>query len=208
MNNSRPAAVIFDLGKVLLDFDYEIAVRRILDKSSVAPESILFQIQHSPILRDYESGALTTHEFYKQISRETGFTGTEAEFSDMFSDIFSPIESMINIQAELRRRGVPTYILSNTNELAINHILARFPFMKNFNGYVYSYEHGSSKPEQKLYEVIEQTTGYSGPHLLYIDDNPDNVGAALNRNWRALVHRCPDETEQFIRAHGLLVDKF
>ena len=43
-------AVVFDLGKVLLDFDYSIAARRIAAASKVPPERIRDFIDHSPLL--------------------------------------------------------------------------------------------------------------------------------------------------------------
>ncbi len=58
---------------------------------------------------------------------------------------------MIALHAELRGRGVPTYIFSNTNDLAIEHIRRNFPFFKNFVGYIYSYEIGAMKPDARIY---------------------------------------------------------
>src|SRR5206468_4346795 len=122
----KPSAIVFDLGKVLVDFDYSIAARKLGARCKMAPEQIKFFIAHSPLLIQLETGQITSQKFYDEISAATGFCGDFDEFSSSFSDVFSPIEPMIEFQASLRRRGFPTYILSNTNDLATTHIRQSF----------------------------------------------------------------------------------
>src|SRR6185436_20117430 len=98
----------------------------------------------------------------------TGFCGTADDFGGYFADIFAPIPAMIELHAALRRQGLPTWIFSNTNPLAVDHIRRRFPFFREFDGYILSYEHGSMKPDAKLYEVVEHETKHRGAELLYI----------------------------------------
>ena len=74
---------------------------------------------------------------------------------------------MLDLHRRLRHAGLPTYIFSNTNELAIDHIRARFPFFHQFDGYILSYEHNAMKPDPRLYTVVEQTTGRAGPIALH-----------------------------------------
>ncbi len=63
---------------------------------------------------------------------------------------------MIELHAELRQRGFKTYIFSNTNDLAIEHIRRNFPFFQNFDGYIFSYEVKSMKPGPAIYEALER----------------------------------------------------
>lgn len=200
----RPAVVVFDLGKVLLDFDYAIAGRKFAARGKLTFEQIALHLGQSPLLLRYETGELTTAEFYAQIRAATGFAGDLAEFADYFGDIFTPIEPMIDLQARLRRHGVPTYIFSNTNELAVQHIRRRFPFFLTFNGYVFSHEHHAMKPQARLYEVVEQISGRRGDEILYLDDRPENVAAGAARGWQALVHEAPDLSCSFVESFGLL----
>src|SRR5437870_4541275 len=136
----RPHVVVFDLGKVLVDFDYSIAARRIAARGRLSAEEIKRLIDHSPLLFRYETGRLTKEQFFAEICSATGFSGGLDEFSEFFADIFVPIEPMVALHAALRQRGVPTYIFSNTNELAAGHIRRQFPFFSDFDGYILSYE--------------------------------------------------------------------
>ncbi|MEO6036643.1 MAG: HAD family phosphatase [Verrucomicrobiota bacterium] len=197
-----PEVVVFDLGKVLVDFDYNIAARTISSRGRLTPEEVQSFIDHSPLLFRYETGLMTKDEFFSEVCAGTGFSGALEEFASHFSDIFSPIQPMIEWNAALRRKGIPTYIFSNTNELAIAHIRERFPFFKDFSGYVLSYEHGAMKPIARLYEVVERVTGKRGEAILYLDDRAENVAAGSARNWQTILQESPEKTFAQVRSFG------
>lgn len=201
---SRPEVVVFDLGKVLVDFDYSIAARRIAARSTTPPQDIQHFIDHSPLLFRYETGSMTREQFFEEIRRMTGFLGGIEEFGQFFADIFSPMDKMIELQARLRRHGVPTFIFSNTNDLAISHIRRNFPFFANFEGYVLSYEHGAMKPDAALYEVVERVTKRKGKQILYLDDRIENTRAGVSRGWQVIQHQNETASRQTIEELGLL----
>ena len=186
--------VVFDLGKVLVDFDYSIAARKIAARSTMPLDDINRFIGDSDLTVKYELGVVTRREFFEQTRQAIGFHGTLEEFGEFFADIFTEIPPMIELHAELRRRGVPTYIFSNTNDLAIEHIRRNFPFFKKFNGYIFSCEIGAMKPDVKIYEALEKLAGRRGADILYLDDRPENVAGGAVRGWRAILHETPEKT--------------
>jgi len=196
--------VVFDLGKVLVDFDYSIAVSRIAGRSNLSPDGVEQFFFRSPLLVDYESGRLTRREFFEQARQATGFRGTLDEFGEFFADIFTEIPPMIELHAGLRRRGFKTFIFSNTNDLAVEHIRRNFPFFQNFDGYIYSYEVGAMKPEAKIYESLERLAGRHGAEIVYLDDRPENVAAGAARGWRTILHETPEKSHQALAALGVL----
>ena len=101
---------------------------------------------------------------------------------------------MVQLQAALRQRGLPSYIFSNTNELAVEHIRQSFPFFAKFDGYILSYEHGVMKPDAALYEVVERKCGRRGAEILYLDDRPENVDAGAARGWQVILQESPEKT--------------
>lgn len=187
-------AVVFDLGKVLVDFDYGIAARNLAAVSRAPAPDIQHLIEKSPLLVQFETGLINRNQFFRQVCDATGFCGEQAQFDSMFADIFSAIEPMIDFHARLRKAGTRTYIFSNTNDLAVGHIRARFAFFSNFDGYVLSYEHGAMKPDRKIYEVVEKMTGSRGPEILYIDDRLENVETGKAMGWQTIWHQTPEET--------------
>src|SRR5512141_977259 len=187
-------AVVFDLGNVLLDFDYGIAIRRIAARGKLGAEEIGSYISQAPLLYQYETGLLTSEEFFSEVCTVTGYRGNLEEFGMCFGDIFVPIEPMIDLQRQLRSRGLPTYIFSNTNDLAIRFIRRSFPFFSDFDGYILSYQHRAMKPDPKLYEVVERESGRRGGEILYIDDRQENIETGAARGWRVILQETPEKT--------------
>ena len=201
---SSPKGVVFDLGKVLLDFDYSVAARNIAAHCSLSADAVAELINHSPLLFRYETGLMSTTEFYEEVKRHTQFAKGCADFEPLFADIFSPIEEMIALNERLRARHIPTYIFSNTNPIAIAHIRQKYPFFKNFTAYVLSYEHSAMKPTPSIYEVVEKITGLRGADILYLDDRLENIEAGAARGWHTIHHSAPQPSIQRIAQFGLL----
>jgi HAD superfamily hydrolase (TIGR01509 family) len=110
---------------------------------------------------------------------------------------------MVSLQAQLRK-SLPSYVFSNTNELAIEHISRQFPFFANFDGYILSFEHGAMKPDPKLYEVVENKSGRHGADILYLDDRPENITAGAERGWQVILQQSPAQSRAAIESLGLL----
>ncbi|MGA2662530.1 MAG: HAD family phosphatase [Verrucomicrobiota bacterium] len=197
-------AVVFDLGKVLVDFDYMIAARRLAARSKMSPERLMAVLVRSSSFIEYERGRVTRRELFNEICRATGFNGSLEEFALFFSDIFAEIKPMVELHAELRNRGFATYVFSNTNDLAVEHLRRAFPFFGNFDGYIFSYEHGVLKPEAGLYEVLERQSGRRAGELLYLDDRLENTQAGAARGWEVILHESPEKSQAAIRGLGLL----
>ncbi len=199
-----PKAVVFDLGKVLVDFDYSIAARRIAARGKLTLLEIAAYINQSPLFVEYESGRVTTQQFFDEIRGVTGFRGDLAEFSNCFADIFTAIEPMVQLQADLQQEGMPAYAFSNTNELAVEHIRRTFPFYSRLDGHILSYEHGAMKPDARLYEVVERQSGLRGGELLYLDDRPENIAAGAARGWQVILQESPEKSWAAVKKLGLL----
>ena len=202
MNNSP--VFIFDLGKVLVDFDYSIAAKKIAARSAKAPADLHAFLGSSPLLVDYESGRLTRQAFYEAIRDAIGFRGDLAEFGDAFADIFAEMPGTIGLHGELRRRGFKTYIFSNTNDLAIEHVRRNFSFFQNFDGYIFSYAVGAMKPDAPIYEAMEKMCGQRGADLIYLDDRAENIAAGAARGWRVILHETPEKTRMTLADFGVL----
>jgi len=201
---TKPSVVVFDLGKVLVDFDYSIAGRRIAAQSNFSPAEVQNYLDHSPLLFRYETGLMNRQEFFETVRDHTGFRGSMVEFGSFFADIFTEMPEMTALHAALRRQGIPTYIFSNTNDLAIEHIRRAFPFFANFDGYIFSYEVGAMKPQVKIYEALEAMTGKRGAEIVYLDDRQENIDAGAARGWQTILQTEPAKSRAAIERLGLL----
>lgn len=196
--------IVFDLGKVLLDFDYSIAANRLQPFCTCPGHEIKPLIHQDHLLYRYEEGLMSTRQFFEAVKEETGFSGAFEQFCEAFSDIFTPIPEMVRLHADLRAMGLTTYILSNTNELAIEQIRRNFPFFKEFDGYVLSYECRALKPYPPIYRHLEKLAGRSGKEIIYIDDRPENILTGQELGWTCLLHDSPAQTRALLFQTGRL----
>ena len=203
-SSAKPAIVVFDLGKVLVDFDYGIAGRKIAARSKLPPLEVQHLLDRSPLLYRFETGRLTRREYFEHVREATGFDGSLEEFGSFFADIFWEIPSMVEMQSALRRGGIPTYIFSNTNELAVEHIRRNFPFFSNFDGYILSYEVGALKPDANIYAALERMSDKRGAEVLYLDDRPENIAAGAARGWQVILQESPEKSWTAVKQAGLL----
>ena len=196
-----PEVVVFDLGKVLLDFNYDIAIRRFAERSEAGIDEVR-KLINSSVQYDYESGKITTDEFFAYVKNGAGFQGDRSDFIHFFSDIFSPMEMMLNFFIRVKKAGVPTCVFSNTNEIAIQYISEQYPFYSCFDFYVLSYKEKGMKPDETIYRVVEKKTIKSGESILYIDDRPENIETGKRLGWQTILQ--DDELCSISKAEMLL----
>lgn len=196
--------VIFDLGKVLLDFDYDLVIRRLAAGGGSDSRTVRRLLIESSLLTDYEMGHFDSESFYDRLRAALGLRMDYHGFRKQFADIFSPMTGMIELHAALRKRGIPTFIFSNTNEIAVTHIRERYPFFSGFDDYVFSYEIGAMKPAPAIYAAMEQRVGVPPEQLLYFDDRIENVEAGRARGWRAVVQTTVEQSRAALCDAGFL----
>ena len=196
--------VAFDIGKVLLDFNYGIFVNRMASRTNMDESGLNAFLNQSPLLAKYESGQLTSTEFAEIVRKEPGFEGLENEFAAFFEEIFTPIPDVIEMHREIVDDGMATYTFSNTNEMAVRHMSYAYDFWPRFSGHVLSHEVKALKPEAKMYEFLERVAGCRGGEIAYVDDRQENVQAGRARGWKAIEHRTPKETHSALAELGVM----
>lgn len=203
---TKPSAVVFDLGGVLITFDYKIAINRLAPRIKITKAELMALLQETSLLLDFESGKVSTTEFFETVRNATGYCGDLETFCEDFNSMFGYVQEMVHLHDEVRGCGFKTYVLSNTNEIATAYFRKKFPFFNKFDGYVLSYDPTvqALKPAARIYEKLEQLSGLKGQQLFYIDDVPEYVDAARARGWQAIVHKSESETRQALIDAGVL----
>ena len=192
--NTERRWVIFDLGKVLLDFDFAIAAKELARYSPQEEEQILESINQSPLLHTFERGDWSEAQFFQKLSVECRLEASLEELKKGFAEIFTPVASMVEFMESLKERGIPVMVFSNTNVTAVDYIRAAFPFFERFDAYCLSYEHGCMKPDTTLYGVAQLMTRCTPGNLLFLDDRAENVHAARQMGWSAIHHQAPEDS--------------
>ena len=184
---------IFDIGNVILKFDFSVAVSQVADRCAIAEADILPSLMS--MHEDLETGRLSADDFIAEAIRRTGFTGEAEEFRRRFQEIFEVNEPISELIEELHAAGAPLYLLSNTSDLHVSFFTKAYGVFDRFHDAVYSHEAGCMKPDAEIFRIAEAQFGIDPSEAIYVDDLPANVAAAEAAGFRALVydHRDHDD---------------
>jgi putative hydrolase of the HAD superfamily len=170
--------VIFDLGRVIVPFDFRRGYARLAPLCGIPAADIPARIRATGLVPRFESGQIEPNDFVAEFSRALGFEIGVEEFSEIWMSIFSPetlIPEEMLIEIGRTRRLV---LLSNTNHLHFEGILKHYPLLRHFNGFVLSYKVGAMKPAPLIYEKAIEMAGCQAQECFFTDDIPEYVEGA------------------------------
>jgi HAD superfamily hydrolase (TIGR01509 family) len=194
--------IFFDLGNVLVFFDHQKMCRQVADYSGLELEAVqsVMQKYGDP----YERGEVNSRVVHDELCQ---LAQKQLHFETLMhavSDIFEPNVEVISIALELKEKGHPLFLLSNTCEAHFAHASSQFPFLKHFDGYVLSYEVGARKPEKKIYEKALEIAGCQIRDCFYTDDVLPYVESARSMQMDAEQYTTPQNLTQHLHARGML----
>ena len=196
-------AFLFDIGNVLVRFDYGRVFRAL---AAEVGEGEMRELE--PWIRELgqemERGQVSSGEFVKAVVGKLGGKVGEGEFRAWFNDIFWMNEPMGELVGRLRGR-VPLYLFSNTSELHERHLFENYPVFGQFDGGFYSWSAGCMKPDEAFYRRALEELGLAPSEIAYVDDLPDNIatGRRIGLVSHAYEHGRHGEFEAFVDALAL-----
>lgn len=186
MNNFKISVIVFDLGNVLIPFDYDILINRLNSKKAGLGNK--FQKMYKDnynIHRKFETWEISTEKFTAIMLDWLEHEFTKEEFYHLFSDIFSENYETTALLPKLRK-NYKLVLLSNTNFIHQKYGWEKYNFLKYFDKLILSHEVGAVKPEPKIYEAVEKFTGAEPDEHLFIDDIEDYAEGAKRMGWHAI----------------------
>ncbi len=182
MAEQKIKVVLFDLGRVLVDFDHKRAAERIsafCDKSGLEIYNLFFE---SPATLAFEEGKIPPKEFYQKVKEMLNLKLSYDSFVPIWNDIFflSVENRSVYRLANLLHANYKTAMLSNINLLHYEYLKVRFPVFGVFDYIFLSFEMGLSKPNKEIYKKVLQTLKVCPQELFYIDDRKELVASAAS----------------------------
>jgi putative hydrolase of the HAD superfamily len=199
-------AFLFDIGNVLLKFDFSKALRAVAAESDVANETeALGLIDRIKVA--YEDGQIDRPAFLRGVFDVLKYRGTEASFIAAWEDIFEPNEPMVPVIEQLAER-YPLFLLSNTNEIHRNYFLRRYALFRHFKGGTYSDTARTSKPGREIYEIACREHGFAAAETYFIDDLLPNIETARGLGFQTHHYHIDRHAELLadLRAIGVSAD--
>lgn len=186
MSSRKYSAIVFDLGNVLIPFDYRIAIDNLNKiEDGLGNRFIEFYKSNYHLHRDFEKGIIPESDFIKTIIKAAKNKIDEETFKKYYSDIFSVNDDVVSLLPTLREK-YKLFLLSNTNSIHQKYGWQKYKFLKYFDKLILSHEVGSVKPEEKIYREVEMASGLPSAEHFYIDDIREYVDAAKNLGWDAV----------------------
>ncbi len=197
--------VIFDLGNVIVPFDFMICCRRLADYSPHSPDDIYQHIFKLALIHDYEQGRLTSKEFFAGLSAELELKLDFARFCPIWEDIFTENSAVSRIIASLQN-GYRLFLLSNTNELHFEYIYRKYAVMKLFAEYILSYKVGHMKPDPHIFEQALKLAGVPANEIIYVDDIHKYAEVAKEMGICGVHFTSASKLEQELNSYGIKLD--
>jgi glucose-1-phosphatase len=188
-------AFLFDIGNVLVRFDFAKAQREIMALSDREPNPDgLARLE--TVKLGYEDGQIPRAEFFREVFDILQYRGTEQQFIDAWQGIFTANDPMVEVVQRLHGR-FPLYLLSNTNCMHVEGLFRDFDYFALFQGATYSHVAGTSKPSERIFEIAQKQHTLVPEETLFIDDLAPNIATAQSLGFHTHQYH-PDQHEAFL----------
>src|SRR4029077_4955129 len=101
-NMTPPELIIFDLGHVLVDFDFKKVIRNLKRYSPYSEKEIRHYFSHTPLWDRFERGQATPEEFFQSLQKDLKLKGLTFEpFAPLWNRFFSEKFDTVSILQRL-----------------------------------------------------------------------------------------------------------
>lgn len=203
MNQTGISTIVFDVGRVLIDFSYDHFFTWLADHGAR-----IHNVEHFVEQTDlpaYEHGRIGNENFLDRLNALLDEPVDHAILTAKWLDLFSPIEDMLQLAEQLKTRyGV--YLLSNTSALHWQHIVPRYRLDAISHGLLASFEVGAMKPDPAIFHAAEQRFELKPKTTVFIDDIVENAEGARRCGWQSIHHKNSHTTRQHLQTLGVILE--
>lgn len=197
-------AVLFDLGKVLLDWDPRYYYGRYFSSDDALEYFVQDVIAHDWYL-EMDAGKPVDQAIAERSRSFPEHAELIARWKEGWPVMMrGAISGSVDILDELRRRGVRLYALTNFSRETWPLAKARFEFLSWFEDAIVSGEHGIVKPDPRIFELAISRCRLKPAQTAFIDDVPANVEAGRACGLRAIQFTSPAKLRGDLAALRLL----
>jgi HAD superfamily hydrolase (TIGR01549 family) len=190
--NQHIDAIVFDLGGVILNIDYQLPVKAFKALGIDDFSKHFSQAAQTALLDDYETGRISSESFIEEVAKFVNQGTTEEQIREAWNSILLDLPEQRLFCLEKAAENHRIFLLSNTNEIhieAFNQYLLQtysLPSLEPFFEKLYlSYEVGLRKPDMQIFEHVLADAGLKPESTLFIDDSIQHIQAAAERGINA-----------------------
>ena len=174
--------IVFDVGKVLVDFDWQ----GFMDTLGFPPdvyEKVANATVLSELWNEFDRSKMTDEEILEGFLEKA--PGCEKEIMQFWDNMGNCIKQYGYVHEWIQRlkgQGYGVYLLSNYSRRMYSQSIEELSFVEEVDGAIFSYEVQSTKPEPEIYQALFQKYQLDPTECVFLDDNRGNIVAANQRS--------------------------
>jgi len=196
-------AIIFDLGRVLINFDFARGYQALDPLCPYSAREIPGRLATTRIVEDFETGLIEPPDFVAQMGALLGFSLSYDRFCAIWSCIFMETlvpESLIETLAARYR----LVLLSNTNAIHFEMVRNAYPLLRHFHELALSYQVKAMKPRREIFDRAIELAGCLSGECFYTDDIAEYVAAARELGIDAVQFQGAAQLEDELKRRGIV----
>jgi putative hydrolase of the HAD superfamily len=172
-------ALLFDLGRVVLDIDFNKTLRCWAGHAGCEPTHLAGRFARDDLYQSHEKGEISDAEFFAGLRASLGIGLSDDQFLEGWNAIFTG--EMPGIAPLLKRAAqrLPLYALSNTNGAHAEHFSVAYAgVLSHFREMFLSSSIGLRKPDAVVYNHVVKAIGAPAERIVFFDDLAENIEGA------------------------------
>lgn len=197
-------ALLFDLGRVVLDIDFSKAIACWAEHAGLKPEAIVARYVRDEAYRLHEVGKISDEDYFQSLRSSLGIGISDAQFLEGWNAIFAG--EMPDIAELLPRaaKQMPLYAFSNTNRPHVDHFSKEYAdLLGHFRELYLSSSIGLRKPDAEAFDHVVAAMGVPANRIVFFDDLAENVEGARARGLMAVHVTSPRDVGIALTALGI-----
>lgn len=196
-------AILFDLGRVIVPFDFARGYQALAALCPVPASDIPACLRATGLVPRFEAGLIEAPDFVAQVAAALGSDLDFEQFNASWNAIFFEETYIPAAMLEGLRRRYRTVLLSNTNSLHFDQLREKLPHLRHFDRFVLSYQVKALKPSPLIYAAAVEAAGCRPEECFFTDDIEINVEAARQFGIDAVRFESLDQIQRELTARGV-----
>lgn len=198
-------ALLFDLGGVLIDIDFDRVFRHWASLSGRPLPDIREQFVFDGHYARYERGETDDATFFNHVRRMLDLDASDDQILEGWNAVFVGLNRGVLEMVRKAAGQVPSYAFTNTSGSHQRAWSAAYPdIAATFRQVFSSAEMGMRKPERPAFDAVVRQVGVDARSILFFDDMPENVAGARAAGLQAVLVRSPADVRSGLAGLGLL----
>ena len=180
--------VVFDIGNVLIDFEWDRYVRKLFDEETA--EHVTGAMFGNNYWHELDRGVIPEDEVLELFcSNAPDYREQVKEAYDRVGECVEKLDWPVPLMEDLRKRGYRTLFLSNMSEHVMGSNPEAYDFTEHMDGGIWSCRAKLIKPDPAIFIKLFEDYGLEPEECIFVDDRADNIAAAKKLGMKGIIFK-------------------